>query len=37
MTVQDYGPNQAQNDGRFSLYNVWDVDVHQLDLRKMFK
>lgn len=32
MTVQDDGPYQAQNDGRFPLYDVWDVYVHQLDL-----
>lgn len=34
MTVQNDGPYQAQNDGRFSLYDVWDVYVHQLDLRE---
>lgn len=32
MTVQDDGPYQAQNDGRFPFYDVWDVYVHQLDL-----
>ncbi len=34
MTVQNDGPYQAQNDGRFPLYDVWDVYVHQLDLRE---
>jgi len=34
MTVQDDGPYQTQNDGRFPLDDIWDVYVHQLDLRE---
>lgn len=34
MTVEDDGPYKAENDGRPSIYDIWDVYVHQFDLHQ---
>lgn len=32
MTVENDGPYKAEDDGGASIYDVWDVYVHQFDL-----
>lgn len=34
MTVENDGPHEAKNDGGPSIYDIWDVYVHQFDLRQ---
>lgn len=32
MTVEDDCPYEAEDDGGSSIYDIWDVYVHQFDL-----
>lgn len=34
VTVENDGPYKAQDDGGSSVYDIWDVYVHQFDLHQ---